>query len=466
MHTLNCRLGMSLGAAHVSRPTLKQRSLVLVLCCVLVLVWGPTPVQAEDPVTITGPPIPHAPDIPSQLEIGFSEPAPPKPEKDKEDYAFFKDAKTTLHLRNYYLNRDTLSDDEYETWAQGGWLGLKTGRIWDILSFGITVYGSYKFYGPEDKDGALLLAPGQENITVLGELYAKFNYARHELKLGRQEYDLPFLNRQDNRMIPNTFEGYSLGAPAAENPHFQYGLGYVDKMKKRNSDTFIPMSEAAGVPDVTRGAYAGGGRYKFAEALTLEAFDVYTPDIINIFYAEAVSKFETEGGIGFKLAAQFTQENSVDDELLERASDSTYAFGGKADISYNKAVLTLVLTGNSSSEDLISPYGTYAGYNSIIINDYNRAGEYGLRTGLSYDFAELGLKGLSAFGNYVWGFNAVDPDSGDDIPNQDELDLTLDYKFKGSWLDGLSIRLRGAFINEEGGNSLQDYRVIVNYPLF
>ena len=128
--------------------------------------------------------------------------------------------------------------------------------------------------------------------------------------------------------------------------------------------------------------------------------------------------------------------------------------------------MTLALTGNSGAEDLVSPYGTYGGYNSVIINDYLRAGEYGLRTGLSYDFSELGLKGVSAFGNYTWGFNAVDPDTGEDIPNQDELDLTLDYlRSRRSWLKGLSIRLRAALIEEEGGRSLEDYRVIVNYTL-
>lgn len=86
-------------------------------------------------------------------------------------------------------------------------------------------------------------------------------------------------------------------------------------------------------------------------------------------------------------------------------------------------MLTLALTGNSRAEDLVSPYGTYGGYNSVIINDYLRAGEYGFRTGLSYDFGEIGLQGVSAFGNYTWGFN----------------------------------------IEEEGGRSLEDYRFIANY---
>ncbi len=148
---------------------------------------------------------------------------------------FIRDSNMELKLRNYYLGRDDLNDKEIETWAQGGYLRLVTGRAWDIISFGGTVYGSYRLYGPEDKDGAKLLKPGQENITVLGELYVKLNYARQEVKLGRQEYNLPWVNVQDIRMIPYTFEGYHIGMTKKGNTHFQYVVGYVDKIEKRNA---------------------------------------------------------------------------------------------------------------------------------------------------------------------------------------------------------------------------------------
>lgn len=88
----------------------------------------------------------------------------------------------------------------------------------------------------------------------MGKLYAKLDYAGYLLRLGRQEYDMPFLNRQDNRMIPNTFEGYSLSYLEDDTTPFQCGAGFVQRMKRRNSDTFVYMSEAAGVPEVKSGA--------------------------------------------------------------------------------------------------------------------------------------------------------------------------------------------------------------------
>ena len=445
------------------------------LCCALALFgpWGTAPVRA-DKMSSEELPIHHAPDMPSQLERGFNPPDPPEtasvlPErpfkKFRKTHPFLRDAKLELHLRNYYFNRDDLDDLDIESWAQGGWLRLKSGRIRDALLVGATLYGSYQLDGSEEGGAAALLTPEQEDITILGELYAKLDYAGYLLRLGRQEYDMPFLNRQDNRMIPNTFEGYSLSYLGGDATRFQCGAGFVQRMKKRNSDTFVYMSEAAGVPGAKRGAFTAGARYMLAEALALEAFDIYTSDLLNIFYAEAVSRLETERGAGLRLSAQFIHQESVGEELLERAAGSTWALGGKADLSYRKAVLTLALTGNSSSGDLISPYGSYGGYNSVIINDYQRAGEYGMRAGLSYDFSRIGLEGLSAFGNYVWGFGVVDPETGEDAADRDELDLTVEYRFRKTWLKGLVIRLRSARLEEEGGRSAEDYRIIVNYTL-
>lgn len=452
--------------------TMKGRGLVIVLYCVLALVgpWGTDRVRAEKMLSEMSP-INDATDIPSQLERAFNPPSPTEtadvlPENPLEDSAqapFLKDAKLNLHLRNYYLTRDDLASRDIDSWAQGGWLRLVSGRVWDTFFVGATLYGSYKLAGNENGGAAGLLQPGQENITVLGELYAKLNYAGYWLKLGRQEYDMPFLNRNDGRMIPNTFEGYSFSYLGEDNSRFQYGAGYVQRMKRRNSDSFVYMSEAAGVADVKRGTFAGGARFKASDALSFEAFDVYTPDIINIFYAETVARLKTEKGVGLRLAGQFINQEGVGDDLLKWKSGSTHALGIKADVSYRKAVLTLAVTGNSSSEALISPYGSYAGYNSVIINNYNRPGEYGVRAGLSYDFEQVGLKGLSTFGNYVWGNGAVAGDTGEDAPDRDELNLTVDYRFTDSWFKGLSIRLRGALVNEEGGNSAEDYRVIVNY---
>lgn len=75
------------------------------------------------------------------------------------------------------------------------------------VRIGTTLYTTQKLYGPSDKDGTLLLKPGQKGITVLGKAYLAAKLLDDGmLKLYRQGLYLPYLNRDDSRMIPNTFE--------------------------------------------------------------------------------------------------------------------------------------------------------------------------------------------------------------------------------------------------------------------
>jgi hypothetical protein len=61
----------------------------------------------------------------------------------------------------------------------------------------------------------------------------------------RQLIDRPFINAQDTRMLPNTFEAYTLTGVAGP---LSYTGGYVTKMKTRASDSFVWASNAAGAP--------------------------------------------------------------------------------------------------------------------------------------------------------------------------------------------------------------------------
>ena len=55
--------------------------------------------------------------------------------------------------------------------------------------------------------------------------------------------DLPYMGKHDLRMIPNTFEAIGVGNKPGDG--FAYMAGYVDSIKYKDSDDFIPMSEAA-----------------------------------------------------------------------------------------------------------------------------------------------------------------------------------------------------------------------------
>src|SRR6184192_1664968 len=122
-----------------------------------------------------------------------------------------KDTKFEFNLRSFYFDRSDFSGAEKQAWAIGGWLGVKTGYFLDHVAFGATVYTSNPIYAPDDRDGTLLLAPGQNGYTVLGEFYAELRIVKDVgVTVGAKGYDTPFINRNDTRMTPNTFEAVVL----------------------------------------------------------------------------------------------------------------------------------------------------------------------------------------------------------------------------------------------------------------
>ena len=126
--------------------------------------------------------------------------------------AFLRDTDFTIYLRSYYINRENPDGTENEAWAFGGWFSYRSGWLFDMFAIGATVYGSAPLYAPDDKDGTTLLKPGQEGYGVLGEAYAALRYKEYVLAKGyRQEVSQGYINREDNRMTPNTFEGLTVG---------------------------------------------------------------------------------------------------------------------------------------------------------------------------------------------------------------------------------------------------------------
>jgi hypothetical protein len=323
-----------------------------------------------------------------------------------------------------------------------------------------TLYTSQKLYGPADKGGTLLLKPVQNGYTVLGESYMEARLTEtDDLRLYRQSLNLPYVNRQDNRMVPNTFEAYTL--LDARSPRFNYIASQITRMKPRDATSFTHMSEAAGADNTDKGLTALVGRYRFSPHVDIGAINHHSRDVMNIFYTEANAAGELAGDFAVRLSGQYTAQKSIGDELI--GDFVTGMYGAKLAISYESVILTLARTCVDTNSEVRSPFGGYPGYTSVLVEDFNRAGEDAWLIGISYDFARIGLDGLSAFSNYVRGDT---PDSGGAAsPDQKELDFTLDYRPGGSLLEGLWIRARAGFVNRHHAGDINDYRIIANYGI-
>ena len=372
----------------------------------------------------------------------------------------FRKGELDLHLRNYYFHRYREDNPDSETWAQGVNLMYDTPWWKDRLRLGGTVYASLKLYGPDDKGGSKLLKPVQQSFGVLGEAYLEARlYKELALKVYRRKFAMPYLNGNDSRMVPNTFETASLYDTSGE--HFVYGVAHTWRMKKRDATDFVSMTEAAGIEGSDGAVTTAAGRYTFSNNTNLALFNHYGHDFMNILYTEVNSRARPLLGLGLQLSAQYTRQDSIGDEL--GGDFDTHSWGAKLGISYSSLLLNIAHTSTSRDAGIQSHWGGKPSYLSLMLRDFDRAGENAWLVRLSSDFRYFGEHGFSGFISYARGDT---PDHGSSAsPDQSEFDITLDYKPIAEKFKGLWFRLRGGLVNQDGngGEDLKDIRFIVNY---
>ena len=100
---------------------------------------------------------------------------------------FVTDTALTLHLRSFYFDGTQNSGTESEAWAGGGWLSYQSGWLLDAFAIGATIYGSAPLYAPADKDGTLLLGPGQKAYYALGEAWGALRYRDYAVLKGYRQ---------------------------------------------------------------------------------------------------------------------------------------------------------------------------------------------------------------------------------------------------------------------------------------
>jgi hypothetical protein len=376
--------------------------------------------------------------------------------------AFFADTVLEARFRTYYLRQDrafpVLGDDGLsEAWAMGGSIYYRSGWLEDLLQVEVEGFTSQPIVAPENRGGTLLLAPVQEGYSVLGIANAKLRYKGLVLTGFRQFLDLPYVNRRDNRMTPNTYEAISLAKPEGV---FRFFTGYSWKIKRRNSDEFKSFTDAFGV-EKDRGFAYLGTIWDPNERFHFGAYAGAVPDVQSKLYLEVGVVRDLIDGVEGRLDGQFTYQWQLGDDLLGASLDDTWNLGLRSSVSHAGAVFRLGLGITGSNAPITSLYGTDPSYSTLMQGTFNRADEKTLLASISYDFESLGANGLSCIVNFAAGFDGEILGVASD---RQEVDVTFDYRVKRGWLRHFWLRVRGSWLSEElADRDGTDVRVILNY---
>ena len=371
-------------------------------------------------------------------------------------------AELVLKPRTYYLHRDYDVANTRAGWALGGGLEFRSGWWKDRVRFGATVSTSQKLYGPSDQDGTQLFKPGPESFSVFSEAYATVRLGGdHGVHIGRQSIDLPYMGKHDLRMIPNTFNAVTIGNKPGDG--LAYMAGYVDSIKYKDSDEFTPMSEAAGADDTDKGLTFWGLRFRVPDQSVVGVIHQRTPDLFHTTFAKLEKRLKFTDATSLWGDISYTGQSSIGDELI--GDFRTHLISTRLEFVSGANKFRVGASRTDEGGNIQKPYGNPANYLSVIINDFDRAGEDAFSVGYSRDLGQVGPGELSFFANVVWGNT---PDSGP-IASADntEFDLTVDWRLNEGWSEKVWVRFRGAWVRYDdaypGKDDLFDFRIIVNY---
>ncbi len=392
----------------------------------------------------------------SELASPFTELVAEQPPRRLQVFStspFFQYAEFGLQPRLYYRYLQNGSGSQ-EAFAAGGSLSFTSGWWRDTLQLGITGYTTQPVFAPNRAGNTGLLRPNGDGFSVLGQAWAKVKTGPATATLFRQALQLPFINGNDSRMIPNTFEAYQLEVEPWKN--LRLNFGYVAGMKPRTSANFEPMSEIAGAPQVDRGTSFAGFLLGSEERAYLGAIGQLTWDLFSCTYVQTGRTWQVSQDVEIRGDLQFINQRSVGNQLL--GTFNTQLYGARLTASYAGALISLEVTDTADGTGIRSPFGGDPSFNSLMISNFNQAGEKSYGIGITYNFSKFGLTGLRAFASYVYGGMPTDR-------WEEEINATVDYRITTGALKNCWVRVRYARNASNAPVPTEDFRVIFNYSL-
>jgi hypothetical protein len=274
-------------------------------------------------------------------------------------------------------------------------------------------------------------------------------------------------------MVPNTFEGTTLVTLPDKDRNYDFAFGYLWNIKQRDSNDFIPMSDAiVGGDTVNRGTPFGMIKIRPFAGFSTVFMDYYLSDFVNTGFSQAEYVFQLPKDVpNWSTGANIITQRSVGNELLTGSSFNTYQASAKVQMTY--AGWTLFVAGSITGDEskIFSPFGTKPNYTDMQQISFDNAGEKAFGGSVAYDFGyafkDAGLTGLSAGAWYTQGWGALDPVTNFAIPDRSELDLWIQYRPSEGPLKGLRVKTQYANVWQDGNvrSTQPEFRFIVDYTV-
>ena len=300
--------------------------------------------------------------------------------------------------------------------ALGGQLKYETAKLFHT-SFAVSSFISQNVTPLSGEDEHLaedFFTPEGGSFVYLGEAYVDYEHKHFNLRIGRQKLDTPLNDRDDIRMLPNTFEAAMAGYGGVND--FVFVAGYLKRWAGFDSGGNI--STYKNILENGDGVFLAGVMNESLLDTEMQLWVYNLGGTSRISYMDAIYAKEYKSGLSIESGIQFGFYNELEDSGVDGG-----AYGLKLDLSYAdltlSAALNVVDTRDGKSIVLGHGGGPYfTSMEEMTIDAINDVNAYVF--GVGYNFLpDLSLN--YAYGHFLGNEMGVELDI-------DEQDLVLSFE--------------------------------------
>lgn len=396
--------------------------------------------------------------------------------------ALVEDSKASLELRNMYLNRDyregTSQQISYgEYWGQGFIAKFESGFTEGTVGVGVDAIGLLGVKLDSGKGrvdginrggaaGGIGMSPLETNgdpvdsYSELG-LTGKVRISKSTLHVGTLLPVLPVVQYNNTRLLPGSYTGGMVTSQEVDGLTLHAArLTEFNLRDSTNNQEFPDIGGKRGGQEVDNFDLVGGS-YAFSPQLTAS---YYYGDYDNVYkqhFGGFVHKLPLGEGVSLTSDLRYFQTDyeaqGVDDNKFVNGmftlAVGAHKFGAGFQNMSGGSVLGLIAGADPYSTNL-STYWTF-----------NRQDEDVWQARYDYDFASLGVPGLTFMTRYVSGYNIEV--GGRNSGEEWERDTDIVYTLQDGTLKGLRFHLRNVTYRADSAVSrdIDENRLIVSYTL-
>ncbi|WP_422417782.1 OprD family porin [Pseudomonas sp. GZD-222] len=385
---------------------------------------------------------------------------------------FVEDAKASLNLRNFYINRNFVDpanpQGKAEEWTQSFILDARSGFTQGIVGFGVDVLGLYsvKLDGGKGTAGTHLLPVHDDGRPAddFGRLGValKAKVSNSELKVGEWMPVLPILRSDDGRSLPQTFRGGQITSQEIAGLTL-YG-GQFRANSPRNDASMEDMSMNGKAAFTSDRFNFAGGEYSFNDKRTLiglwnaELKDIYSQQYINLVHSQPVGNWTLGANLGYFIGKEDGAERAG--ELDNRTASALLS------ARYGSSTFYVGLQKVSGDDGWMRVNGTSGGTlaNDSYNSSFDNAKERSWQLRHDFNFAGVGIPGLTLMNRYISGDNVHTTTVSDGKEWARESELA--YVIQSGSLKNLSFKWRNSTMRRDySSNAFDENRLIISYPI-